>query len=51
MKNECDYELKGEELKKLREIAQEENKTVQELFIEIILEFIEKNSKNPKEKR
>ena len=45
MKNIGDYVLKADELKVLKEIAKEENKTVQELFVEIVQEFIDKNRK------
>jgi diacylglycerol kinase len=45
MKSQWEYELKGEELKILKEIAKEENKTLQELCDEIIIEFVNKNMK------
>jgi len=43
--SQWEYELKGEELKVLKEYAKEENKTVQQLFNEIIIEFVDKNIK------
>ena len=45
MENIGDYILEADELKALKEIAKEENKTVQELFVEIVQEFIDKNRK------
>ena len=45
MENIGDYVLEADELKVLKEIAKEENKTVQELFVEIVQEFIDKNRK------
>ena len=43
MEDRADYILEEDELKALQKIAKDENKTVQELFIEIIEEFINKN--------
>lgn len=48
MENEFEYELKGKELKVLKEIAKEENKTIQELFDEIMIEFVNKNTNHIK---
>ena len=48
MENIGDYVLEADELKALQEIAKEENKTVQELFVELIKEFIDKNIKESK---
>ena len=43
MEDRADYILEEDELKALQKIAKDENKTVQELFIEIIEEFLSKN--------
>ena len=43
MEDRADYILEEDELKALQKIAKDENKTVQELFIEIVEEFINKN--------
>lgn len=48
MENEFEYELKGKELKVLKKIAKEENKTIQELFDEIMIEFVNKNTNHIK---
>ena len=48
MENIGDYVLEADELKALQKIAKEENKTVQELFVELIKEFIDKNIKESK---
>jgi len=49
VKNTGDYVLKADELKALQKIAKAKNKTVQEIFVELIKEFIDKNIKKIKE--
>jgi len=51
MENIGDYVLEADELKALQEIAKEENKTVQELFVELMKEFIDKNVKKLVERK